>query len=176
MTQPLILPFKGTRPRLHPSVWLAPTASVIGDVEIGEGSSIWFGAVVRGDVFHIRIGRYSNVQDNAVLHVTNGKYATIVGDGVTIGHSVTLHGCRVDDRALVGIGAVVMDQAVIGEESMVGAGSLVTPGTVIPPRMLAVGSPCRVKRPLTDDELAYLRFSGPHYRKLAEAYVAEGSE
>lgn len=157
-------------PLIAPTAWIAPNATIVADVHIGEGSSVWFGAVVRGDVFHVRIGRDTNVQDNAVIHVTTGKHPTLVGDGVTIGHSVTLHGCTVEDRALIGIGSIVMDQAVVGEEAMIGAGSLVTPGTVIPPRMLAVGSPCRVKRPLTPDELQFLRYSGPHYTTLAARY------
>lgn len=166
----MILALETLVPQVHPEAWVAPTASVIGDVHLGEGASVWFGAVVRGDVFHIRIGRGTNIQDNSVLHVTTGKHATIVGDDVTIGHSVTLHGCRIGDRALIGIGSIVMDQVEVGEEAMIGAGSLVTPGTVIPPRMLAIGSPCRVKRPLTDEELAFLRYSGPHYAQLARRY------
>lgn len=168
----MILPFQGIHPVVHAQAWIAPTAAVIGQVEIGEGSSIWFGAVVRGDVFQIRIGRDSNIQDNSVIHVTMGQHATLIGDGVTVGHSVTLHGCTVENRALVGIGSIVLDQAVIGEESMIGAGSLVTPGTRIPPRMLALGSPCRVKRPLTEAELDFLRLSGPHYADLARMYRA----
>lgn len=171
----MILAFEGRTPLLRGDAWVAPGASVIGDVEVGEGSSIWFGAVVRGDVFHIRIGRGSNVQDNAVLHVSSGKFATVVGDGVTVGHAVTLHGCTIGDRALVGIGSIVLDEAVVGEEAMIGAGSLVTPGTVIPPRVLALGSPARVKRPLTVEELAFLRFSGPHYQELARRYRAGGT-
>lgn len=170
----MIAPFEGKAPRLDADAWIAPNATVLGDVEIGAGSSIWFGAVVRGDVFHIRIGRDTNVQDNSVIHVTTGRFGTVLGDGVTVGHSVTLHGCTVHDRALVGIGAIVLDEAVIGEEAMVGAGALVTPGTVIPPRMLAVGSPARVKRPLTDAELEHLRQTGPHYAALARRYRAGG--
>lgn len=170
----MILPYKGQLPRIHPSAWIAPGATVVGDVEIGEDSSLWFGAVVRGDVFHIRIGRGTNIQDNSVVHVTTDKHPTILGDGVIVGHSVTLHGCTVHDRALIGIGAILMDQVVIGEESMIGAGSLVTPGTQIPPRVLAVGSPCRVKRPLTEQEIAFLHWSAPHYVKVAAEYRAAG--
>jgi gamma-carbonic anhydrase len=166
----MILPFQGTSPRIHESAFIAPNAMVIGDVEVGEGASVWFGAVVRGDVFHVHIGRGTNIQDNTVIHVSAGQHATIIGEDVTVGHSVVLHGCTVRDRALVGIGSIVLDQAEIGEEAMIGAGSLVTPGTVIPPRMLALGSPCRVKRPLTDDELEHLRVSGPHYTQLAALY------
>jgi carbonic anhydrase/acetyltransferase-like protein (isoleucine patch superfamily) len=167
----MILPFGDSQPRLANGVWIAPTATVIGDVEIGEGSSLWFGAVVRGDVYPIRIGRGTNIQDNSVLHVSAGEHAVQVGNDVTVGHAVTLHGCTVGDGALVGIGSIVLDGAVVGEEALIGAGSLVTPGTVIPPRVLALGSPCRVKRPLTEEELAHLRASGPHYVELAKLYV-----
>lgn len=170
----MILPFKGSYPVIAPNAFVAPNATVIGDVEIGEDASIWFGAVVRGDVFHIRIGKRSNIQDNSVIHVTTGKHATLIGEEVTIGHSVTLHGCTIHDRALVGMGTVILDEAVIGEESIIGAGSLVTPGTVIPPRTLALGSPCRVKRPLSEEELAWVRYSGTHYVKLSKVYLEDG--
>lgn len=170
----MIIPFESKHPVLHKDVWVAPTAAVIGDVEIGEGSNVWFGAVVRGDGFHIRIGKGTNIQDNAVLHVTTGIHATVLGDGVTVGHSANLHGCTVHDRALIGIGSIVLDGAVIGEEAMVGAGALVSPGTVIPPRVLAIGSPARVKRPLTEEELAFLRTSGPHYVDFAKIYRDAG--
>lgn len=163
----MILPFGPHRPLLHPTAWVAPTATVIGDVEIGEEASVWYGTVVRGDVNFIRIGRGTNVQDNCVIHVSTGTHPTRLGEGVTVGHSVTLHGCIVHDRALVGIGSIVLDGAEIGEEAMVGAGSLVTPGTIIPPRMLALGSPAKVRRPLTDEEIERLRISGPHYAQLA---------
>lgn len=167
----MIFTFESLVPRIASDVWVAPTASVIGDVTIGEGASVWFGAVLRGDVHTIRVGRGTNIQDNSVVHVTSGTHDTIIGEGVTVGHAVTLHGCRVDDRALIGMGSVVLDGALIGEEALVGAGSLVTPGTVIPPRTLAVGSPCRVKRPLTQAELEQVRRSGPHYSALAARYA-----
>lgn len=147
---------------------------IVGDVEIGPGSSIWFGAVVRGDVNHIRIGARTNVQDHSILHVTGGTHPTSVGDDVTLGHRVTLHGCTVKDRCLVGIGAVVMDGAVVGEDSMVGAGSLVPPGMVVPPRTLALGSPARVKRDLTLDEIAHFLTSARSYAAYAEHYRKEG--
>lgn len=166
----MILAFQGKTPKLSPGAWVAPTASVIGDVELGLDVSIWFGTVIRGDVFHIRIGDRSNIQDNSVVHVTSGQHATIIGRDVTVGHSVTLHGCTVQDRALVGIGSIVLDEAVIGEESMVAAGSLVTPRTVIPPRSLVVGSPAKVKRPLTDGELDHVRQAAGNYVQLARQY------
>ncbi len=167
-------PFGGKAPRLHDSVFAADDAVIVGDVEIGERSSIWFGAVVRGDVNHVRIGARTNVQDHSVIHVTSGTHPTVVGDDVTLGHRVTLHGCTVRDRCLVGIGAIVMDGAVVGEESIVGAGALVPPGMVVPPRTLAVGAPAKVKRALTPDEIAYFRTSAQNYVRYAQQYLREG--
>jgi carbonic anhydrase/acetyltransferase-like protein (isoleucine patch superfamily) len=170
----LIRAWGGKAPRLADGVWVAPGAVIVGDVEIGPGSSIWFGAVVRGDVNQVRVGARTNVQDHAILHVTGGTHPTSVGDDVTLGHRVTLHGCTVKDRCLIGIGAVVMDGAVVGEDSMVGAGSLVPPGMVVPPRMLALGSPAKVKRELTREEIAYFRRSAASYAAYAEQYRKEG--
>ena len=164
------IPYQNHSPRIGSSVFLAPGSFVIGDVEIGEGSSLWFNSVVRGDVFPIRIGSKVNIQDNSVIHVTTGMHATTVEDGVTVGHRVILHGCKVKAHALIGMGAVVMDGAEIGEESMIAAGSLVSPGTIIPPRVLAVGSPCRVKRPLREEEIQSLHLSAEHYFELAQNY------
>src|SRR5207248_6089735 len=128
------------------------SAAVIGDVALGENASIWYGAVVRGDTEKIRIGRNSNIQDNSVVHVDSSGYFTLVGNGVTVGHRVVLHGCTIGDGALIGIGAVVLNGADVGEGALIAAGSLVTPGTKIPAGVLALGSPCKVKRPLTDEE------------------------
>jgi carbonic anhydrase/acetyltransferase-like protein (isoleucine patch superfamily) len=170
----LIRAWGGKAPRLADSVWMAEDAVVVGDVEIGPESSIWFGAVVRGDVNHIRIGARTNVQDHAVLHVTGGTHPTVVGDDVTLGHRVTLHGCTVKDRCLIGIGAVVMDGAVVGDDAMVGAGSLVPPGMVVPPGMLALGAPAKVKRELTREEIEYFRRSAASYAGYAAQYRREG--
>jgi carbonic anhydrase/acetyltransferase-like protein (isoleucine patch superfamily) len=169
---PIVEPYGGQAPRLHSSVWVAPDAVVVGDVEIGEGSSLWFGAVVRGDVNHVRIGARTNLQDLTVVHVTSGTHPTLIGDEVTVGHRVVLHGCTVERRALVGIGAIVLDGAVIGEEAMVGAGSLVPPGMVVPPRTLVLGSPARAKRPLTAGELEGLARSAERYAGYAARYRA----
>lgn len=166
----LILPYGGVSPTIHPSAFLAPNATVIGDVEIGPESSVWFNTVLRGDVYYIRVGARANIQDLTMVHVTHGKYATLIEDDVTVGHSVTLHGCTLRKGCLVGIGSIVMDQADVGEGALIGAGSLVTPGTRIPPGVLAVGSPCRVKRELTDAERAHLRASAPHYVGIAASY------
>jgi carbonic anhydrase/acetyltransferase-like protein (isoleucine patch superfamily) len=170
----IIRAWNGKAPRIHESVYVAENAVVLGDVEIGAGSSIWFGALVRGDVNHIRIGARTNVQDYAILHVTSRTHPTVVGDDVTLGHRVTLHGCTVKDRCRVGIGAVVMDGAVVGENSMVAAGSLVPPGMIIPPGMLAVGSPARVKRELTPEEVDFFERSAANYQGYAEQYRREG--
>ncbi len=164
----------GRAPRLHDSVTLLGDAVVVGDVEIGERSSVWFGAVVRGDVCHVRIGCRTNVQDHAVIHVTTGTHPTLVGDDVTLGHRVTLHGCTLRNRVLVGIGAIVMDGAVVEDDAMVGAGALVPPGMVVPSGMLALGSPAKVKRVLTPEEVGYFKKAAQTYADLAERYRQEG--
>ena len=169
----MIRPFAGKSPNVDPTAFVADNAVIVGDVTIGARSSVWFGAVLRGDVFHIRIGEDTSIQDNSVIHVTHDQYATTVGNKVTVGHSVTLHGCTVGSSCIVGMGAIVLDQAVIGDRCIVGAGALVTPGTRIPPGTLAVGSPARVKRPLTDDELGWLDASALHYVELIRKYAAD---
>jgi carbonic anhydrase/acetyltransferase-like protein (isoleucine patch superfamily) len=160
-------------PRLHESVFVAEGAVVIGDVEVGERSSIWFGAVVRGDVNAIRIGARTNLQDLTVVHVTS-RTPAFLGDDVTLGHRVVVHGCTVRDRSLIGIGAVVLDGAVVGPDAMVGAGALVPPGMIVPPGTLALGSPARVKRDLTAEEIASLADSAARYAGHAARYRAQG--
>jgi carbonic anhydrase/acetyltransferase-like protein (isoleucine patch superfamily) len=167
---PRVTAFNRILPRLAPDVFVADTARVIGDVELGAGSSVWYGAVVRGDVFHIRIGARVNLQDHTIVHVTTGRHATLIEDDVTVGHRVTLHGCIVRRGALIGMGATVMDGAEVGEGAMVGAGALVTPGTHIPPGMLAVGAPAKVVRALRPDEVAHLERSAAGYAELARIY------
>jgi carbonic anhydrase/acetyltransferase-like protein (isoleucine patch superfamily) len=149
-------------------------STVIGDVEIGEHSSVFPGVVVRGDVHRVRIGRRTNLQDGTVVHVTGGSFPAELGDDVTVGHRAVIHGCTVRDRCLIGMGAIVLDGAVIGPDAMVGAGALVTPGTVVPPGALALGSPAKVKRQLSQDELVHLRASAARYAELAARYKAEG--
>jgi carbonic anhydrase/acetyltransferase-like protein (isoleucine patch superfamily) len=173
MHRGLIRPIRGKSPVIDPTAWIADNATVIGDVGIGARSSVWFGAVLRGDVFHIRIGEDTSIQDNAVLHVTHDQYATQVGSRVTVGHSVTLHGCTVGDSCIIGMGATILDQAVVGDRCIVGAHALVTPGTKIPAGHLAVGSPARPKRPLTDEELAWLDASALHYVELVKVYASD---
>jgi carbonic anhydrase/acetyltransferase-like protein (isoleucine patch superfamily) len=168
----MIASFGDRRPAIHPTAYVVEAAVVIGDVVIGPESSVWFHAVVRGDVHHVRIGARSNVQDNATIHVVSGRFATILGDGVTVGHNAVLHGCTVEDGALVGMGAIVLDGATVGAASLVGAGALVTPGTAIPPRSLVLGSPARRVREVSDVELARLRTSAANYVALAQRYRA----
>lgn len=166
----MIVPFRGAVPRLGSGVHLAPTAVVIGDVEIGRDSSVWFHTVIRGDVHRIRIGERTNVQDGCVLHVTGGVHPLLVGNDVSIGHRAVVHGCTVGDRVLVGIGAVVLDGARIGEESIVGAGAVVAEGASFPPRSLLLGVPARRTRDLTDQDLARILRTRDDYLRLAVAY------
>src|SRR5689334_19908259 len=142
--QIMIRPFRGVHPQIHSTAYVDPSAQVIGDVHLGEEASIWCNCTVRGDIHYIRIGDRANIQDNSVIHVRNGTHPTILEAEVTVGHSVTLHGCYVERGSLVGIGAVVLDDVRIGELSLVAAGSVVSPGTIIPPRALVMGFPARV--------------------------------
>lgn len=170
MADTTAIPFKGILPTVHPQAWLAPNCTVIGDTHIGAHSNIWFGAVLRGDVHHIRVGDYTNVQDNAVIHVTTGKFPTIIGNRVTIGHSAVVHACTLQDECLVGMNATVLDGATVQTRSMVAAGAVVAPGKVIETGWLWAGVPARPVRKLTEDEFAYLAWSATHYAKLAENY------
>lgn len=170
----MIRPFRGAAPVIHESAYVDETATIIGDVHIGEESSVWCNTVIRGDVFYIRIGNRTNIQDNSVIHVSNGTHATILEDEVTVGHSVTLHGCHIERGSLIGIGAIVMDGVRVGEKSLVAAGSLITPGTQIPPRVLVMGSPAKVKRELTDEEVASLDQFWKNYVEYTKIYKDEG--
>lgn len=164
--------FGNHQPVIGEDTFVAETAVVVGDVEVGARSSLWYGVVLRGDVYHIRIGDEVSVQDNTVVHVTSGRHATVVGSRVTVGHSVILHGCEIGDECIIGMGSTVMDRAKVGSNCIVGAGALVTPGTVIPDGQLVIGSPARVKRELTDDERTWIRSSAKHYVELAQRYLA----
>ena|SRR5688572_13187372 len=146
--------YKGVGPRVHESAYVDESAQVIGDVEIGPESSVWMNVVIRGDVHRIRIGKRSNIQDGAVVHVMRGTYATTIGDEVTIGHAALVHGCTLADRILIGMGAILLNGVDVGADSIVAAGTLLPERTQIPPRSLVMGSPGKVKRPLTDDEVA----------------------
>jgi carbonic anhydrase/acetyltransferase-like protein (isoleucine patch superfamily) len=172
----MIRTFQGIKPTVPQSCFIEDTAVVIGDVVLGEGCSVWFNAVIRGDVNYIRIGNRTNVQDLCMLHVTHDTHPLIIGHEVTIGHSVVLHGCTVKDRVLVGMGAIVMDGAVIGEDSVVGAGALVVEGTVVPPKSVILGSPARVRRSATDKELDWIKESAENYVKYAGQYLRDPSK
>jgi len=168
----MIFEYKGKRPRIGQNVFIAPTATIIGDVEIGDGASIWYGVVLRGDEGRIVIGRGSNVQDNSVIHTTP-EIPTIIKEDVTIGHGALLEGCTIENGAVVGMGSIVLHQAVVGEQAMTAAGSVVTPGTIIPPRMLAAGSPAVVKKELSGAALRSVEHSAEAYHHLNEQYRAQ---
>jgi carbonic anhydrase/acetyltransferase-like protein (isoleucine patch superfamily) len=171
--EPLIKSFGGASPKIHETAFVAENAVVIGDVEIGANSSVWYGSIVRGDVNSIRIGARTNIQDATVIHVSRGTHPIVLEDEVTIGHRVTLHGCHVEHNSLIGIGAILLDGVRIGNNSLVAAGSLVTPRTVMPPRSLVMGSPARVKRELTDAEIADLQHFWRNYVEYTLLYLRE---
>lgn len=166
-----ILPHHGKTPQIPASVFVAGSADVIGEVTVGEHSSIWFQVVIRGDVHTIEIGARTNIQDQSCLHVTRKRSPLKVGDDCTIGHRVVLHGCTVGNRVLVGMGAIVMDDARIGDDCIIGAGSLVTQGSQIPAGHLALGSPAKVARPLKKEELEFLRQSAQNYVTDGQGYL-----
>ncbi len=165
--------YRGISPRIAGSAYIDPTALVLGDVTVGARSSIWPHATVRGDVNHIRIGDETNVQDNSVIHVELDKFPTILGNRITIGHSVTLHGCVIEDLCLIGIGAIVLNGARVRTGSIVAAGALVTEGMEVPPGVLVMGVPARVRRELTPEEKAHLEVSADHYIEYRRIYKEE---
>lgn len=169
----MIRPFRGVHPQIHPTAYVDSSAQVIGDVQLGEEASIWCNCTVRGDIYHIRIGDRSNVQDNSVIHVRHGTHPTILEQEVTVGHSVTLHGCYVERGCLIGIGAILLDDVRVGADSLVAAGSLLSPGSVIPPRSLVMGFPAKVKRELSDEEVAGLEIFWRNYIQYTREYRRE---
>lgn len=183
---PLILPFHGILPKIHPTAFVAPGAVIIGDVEIGPESSVWFGCVVRGDVNKIRIGARTNIQDGTIIHAASGDqpasahskipengYPTLIGDDVTVGHMVLLHACVVESKAFVGMKSTVMDGAKIESKAMLATGALLTPGKTVPSGELWVGSPAKLWRKLTEDDIAQFDLRGGQYVKLAAEYRKE---
>lgn len=167
----MLRPFRGRLPVVHASVYVDPSAQVIGDVEIGAESSVWMNAVVRGDVNYIRIGARSNVQDGTIIHVMHDTHPTIIGDDVTLGHGVIAHGCTIQNRVLIGMGAVLLNGAEIGEDSIVAAGSLVTEGARVPPRSLVMGSPAKVKRALDAGQIASILEYASNYVRYRLNYM-----
>jgi len=168
----MITPYRDLRPQLAPDVFVADSARVIGNTRLGPGASIWFGAVLRGDINLISVGKRSNVQDNSVLHVGDG-HPCIVKDNVLIGHQATIHGCTIHNGALIGIGAIILNGAVVGRESLIGAGALIPEGMKIPPRSLVIGAPAKVKRKVTKAELDDIKYWVQRYYALGQSYRKE---
>lgn len=171
-----VRPFSGKSPRFGARVFVASTSAVVGEVELGDDVSIWYGAVLRADLQEIRVGARSNVQDNAVLHVDSPDAPTIVGEDVTIGHSAILHGCRVERGALIGMHSTVLNGAVIGEEAVVAAGALVPPGMHVPARTMVAGVPAKVRREVTAEEIGHMRRGVSVYLELKSRYLAVDDE
>ena len=172
----MIRTFQGIKPTIPTSCFIEETGIVIGDVVLGEHCSVWFHAVIRGDVHFIRIGERTNMQDLCILHVTHDTHPLVIGNEVTIGHAAILHGCTIKDRVLIGMGAIVMDGAVIGEDSVVGAGALVVEGMVVPPKSVILGSPGRIRRATSEAELAWITESAENYVKYAGQYLDNSSK
>ncbi len=165
-----ILKYKDIQPTIADNAWVADIAIVAGDIHIGTESSIWFGAAMRGDVHEIRIGARTNIQDNAVVHVTRGLSGTYIGDEVTIGHGAIIHACTIQDRCLIGMGAVLLDEVLMETGAMVAAGAVVTPRKVVPSGQLWGGNPARYMRDLTPEETDFLSISADNYVRLAKEY------
>ena len=159
----MLRPYRGQVPRVHPSAFIDDSAQVIGDVEIGEDSSVWMCVVIRGDVNRIRIGRRSNVQDGTIVHVMKDTHPTAIGDNVTIGHGAVVHGCTIEDQCLVGMGAILLNGVVVGSGSIIAAGTLLPEGTQVPPRSLVMGSPGKVRRTLSDADLDEIQMYADRY-------------
>ncbi len=166
----MIKSFQGKTPKIRETAYITDDAIIIGDVEIGAESSVWFGSILRGDVNFIRIGERTNIQDGTIIHVSRETHSTVLEDEITVGHRVTLHGCYIETGCLIGIGATILDGTRIGRNSLVAAGSLVTPNTKIPPRSLVMGSPAKVKRELSDAEVEDLEKFWRNYVSLSRIY------
>ena len=169
----MIRTFKGTSPTIDPSAYVDLSAQVIGDVHLGSESSVWMNVVIRGDVNHIRIGKRTNIQDLTMIHVMRDTHPTIIGDEVTVGHSAVVHGTTIEDRVLIGMGAVLLNGVHIESDCVIAAGTLLTEGTRIPARSLVMGRPGKVKRPLTDEEVAEIRWYADNYVKYRLDYSTE---
>ncbi|MBI4964718.1 MAG: gamma carbonic anhydrase family protein [Desulfomonile tiedjei] len=166
----MIYEYKGIRPRIGNNVFLAPGVIVLGDVEIGEDSNLWFYTVVRGDVYPITIGKAVNIQDHCMLHVTGGRFPLNLGDRVIVGHRAALHGCTIQPDALIGIGALVLDGAVVEQGAVVAAGAVVSPGTIIPANKVAIGVPARAVRETTDEDKEYHKANSRRYQEYARNF------
>ena len=166
----LVMPYNGVIPKIHKEAYIAPTASIIGDVTIGKGSGIWFNCVIRGDVESISIGENTNIQDGTVIHVNRNGGKTIIGDNVTVGHKVLLHACHLMNDCFIGMGAIVMDNVVVESGAMVAAGSLVTNNKIVKKGEIWAGNPAKFFRNLTQDETDFILVSANNYRKHVEEY------
>ena len=166
-----LYPYLDLYPSIAESVFLAPGVKIIGDVEIGEDSSVWYNSIIRGDVHYIKIGKLTNIQDCCMLHVTNGKYPLNIGNKVTVGHSVSLHGCTINDLCLIGIGAIILDGAVVEQKSFVAAGALVREGFVVPTGKLVAGVPARIVRDLTEKEIDEFERSALRYKEYTKLTI-----
>lgn len=166
----ILLPYGGQEPQIAEDVYVAPGAAIIGDVQLGTESSVWFNTTIRGDVQPIRVGARTSIQDGSVIHATEGWAPTIVGEDCVVGHKVILHGCTLGDRVLVGMGTIILDAAKVGDDVLIGAGSLVTARTEVPSGVLMMGRPAKVKRELTDQERESIELGAIHYVKKAHAY------
>jgi carbonic anhydrase/acetyltransferase-like protein (isoleucine patch superfamily) len=171
----MITSYKGNIPKIGENVYIAEGAKVIGEVEIGDYSSIWFNAIVRGDVNYIKIGEKTNVQDNCVLHVTYETAPLIIGSGVAVGHGVILHGCTIEDNCLIGSGSIIWDGAVIGEGSIVGAGAVVLANTKVPPHSVILGFPAKIKKSVSQEQYEEILKSAEHYFQYAQNYIKNES-
>ncbi len=166
----MIKKFRGKSPIIPDSCYISESVDLIGDVTLGENVSLWFGTVIRGDMHHITIGARSNIQDNSVIHVTTDISPTRIGDEVTVGHNAIIHGATIEDRCLIGMGSIIMDDVVVGEGSIVGAGAVVPPNMIIPPRSLVVGLPAKIVRQTTDEELEMIIERAQHYIDFSQEY------
>lgn len=170
MSERTILPYQSSNPSIDPSVYVAEGAAIIGDVTIGQGSSVWFNTVLRGDIEKIRVGKYTNIQDNSTVHVM-GDHETVIGDYVTVGHGAIIHGSTVGNNCLIGMGAILLGYCQIGENTIIAAGALVPERAKIPPNCLIMGCPGKIVRALREDEIRALKDSAVHYNVIAQKYM-----
>lgn len=169
----LILPYQGTLPTIDSDCFIAPNATVIGDVVIGKGTNVWFNVVIRGDVHEIRIGERTNIQDGTIVHVTSGKFGTYIGSDITIGHGAVLHACTLEDGCFIGMGSTILDGVVVESGAMVAAGAVVTPGKRVKSGELWAGNPAKMMRELKPEDVAFFPKSAENYVKLAAQYQTE---
>lgn len=167
----MILPYEGKSPSIHKSCYIAPDCVITGDVSIEAESSVWFKAVIRGDINYIKIGSFTNIQDGCIIHVTGGTSPTVIGDHVVVGHGALIHGCRIEDRCLIGMGSIILDDTVIGEGSLIAAGSVIKTGTVVSPYSMMAGNPAVFKRKVSPEEMRKFMEWARDYRGYSREYM-----